>query len=323
MNSAGQPPRGGLGWLAVLSVLYILVAPAGFLTLPLAAILASSQLRSRVQFLLLAVAAGVSLSWLLTAGELPDQTTRAAAVIVTGFFLLTRLSKQMTVTHRSVVSVAGAAATFFALYRVLGHSWRELRWWVEQRWAFQSGLALTWLSGPVPGAEASGKGTSETFLRDAESVLHSVTRIQTDYFPAILAIAAIVGLWLAAAIARRLEPLPSGNRGTPRLTDFRFSEHVGWLAVIPLVVVLLAGEGTLRVGAANVLVVAVFLYAVRGFAVMVFGLRRMGLPRFGFAIIMVVGLLFLYLLLPGIILLGVLDARLDFRNRWTNPPLRA
>ena len=113
------------------------------------------------------------------------------------------------------------------------------------------------------------------------------------------------------------------RRTVGRFRDFRFSEHLGWAAVLALAIVLLTRFVTMKLLAANVLIVTGFLYALRGAAVIWFALALAGGPGFLSTAVIVLSILFMLpVVLIGAILLGIADAGLDLRQRWSTPRAR-
>ncbi len=99
---------------------------------------------------------------------------------------------------------------------------------------------------------------------------------------------------------------------------------MGWIAVVALALILMLRAGALKLLAANVLVVAGALYALRGSAVVIFGLTVTGGPGLLTTGIMAFLVVFMLpVVLAGTILLGVVDAGMDLRRRWTTPQERA
>ena len=82
-----------------------------------------------------------------------------------------------------------------------------------------------------------------------------------------------------------------------------------------LVLLLVPGLGAARPLALNVLVVMAVLYGVRGVAVVVFTLRRIGAGPILYAVAGIA----VFFMLPGTVLLGVLDAGLNLRRRRSPP----
>ncbi|MBI2614929.1 MAG: DUF2232 domain-containing protein [Gemmatimonadetes bacterium] len=106
-----------------------------------------------------------------------------------------------------------------------------------------------------------------------------------------------------------------------RFREFRFSEHLGWVGAVALLVMLVPRLAAAKVAAINLLLVSGLLYAVRGAAVTAFGIALLGGAGCGTAALF--GLLALFVLpavVAGAIVLGVIDAGMDLRKRWATPP---
>jgi hypothetical protein len=140
------------------------------------------------------------------------------------------------------------------------------------------------------------------------------------YYPAVIALQLLVGFWLATAVCRYLAtPAP----GTPlgRLREFRFSEHLGWGVVLPLVIFFIPRLAAGRIAAGNLLIVTTALYSLRGVAVVAFGVAMTGGGGLMLGSAIVLAILFMSpVVLAGTVLLGVLDTGLDLRRRWAQPP---
>ncbi|UCF39877.1 MAG: hypothetical protein JSW43_09030 [Gemmatimonadota bacterium] len=310
-----RAPHGGLGRLVAGAIAFALVAPLALAALPLAALLLGSSPRTRGETVTAGIAAGVSAWWLLGLGELPDQMVRAAAVLTTAFFVVATFRTQLSVIHRGLVAVTGAAAGVVALLAALGSSWGELQWWVARRASHTARILMgqIWFTRADPAPEA---------LQQLEAWLGTVVQFLSDFFPAVTLLQLLAGLALATAVYERVALRPVGVPPR-RLRDFRFNEHLGWAVVVPLIVVLIPKLGAFKAAAANILLASGALYALRGAAVAVFGLQLVGAGgTFLTALLAVIFLLVLPAALGGAILLGVLDAGLDLRRRWTPPSVR-
>src|SRR5438093_651792 len=117
-----QSPRGGLGRLALGTALFALFVPLPLLALPLAALLAATPARTKVELLTGAAAAGVSLAWLLLPGTLPDQLVRAALVLTTGVFVTATVATRWSFTHRGLLALAVTAVVIGVLFVTYGWS---------------------------------------------------------------------------------------------------------------------------------------------------------------------------------------------------------
>lgn len=318
--ASGQPPRGSLRRVVVGAVLYSLFAPAALLALPLAGLLLAARPRSRGDALLAALAGGFGVWWLLQPGDLADQVMRAAAIIGTVVFAGVAIHTTISVTHRALAAVAAAGAAVAALLAVMGRSWWEIGWSVSHRAGFvaRQSFGLVWALAPR-GADGLPTSNANRMLVDLEQWINGTVQLMGAYYPATIALQMLAAFALATAICRHLvTPTPGVPLG--RLREFRFSEHLGWAVAVPLVVLLIPRLADARLAAGNVLVVTVALYALRGLAVVAFGLALTG---GGLVLQMAIALAVVFMLpvvLAGSILLGVLDAGLDLRRRWANPP---
>jgi len=282
-----------------------LVAPVALVALPVACLLLVARSRRPI-----AVAAGIAsglfaVSWLLSTGELPDQVMRSAAVVTTAAFAVTSAQTRWTFTHRALFSLGVAAVALAGGFLVLGWSWNRLHWWVS----FRTGAALRLvLAAAVP--QDPSVATINLDQPGFDEILHSMVQTTADLFPAALALQLLVGLALAAAVAPRLARVPVG-RPMDQLSDFRFSEHLGWVLAASLVLLLVPGLTRARPVALNLLVVMGVLYGVRGIAVVAAGLRAVG----GGVLLYAIAAIAIFFLLPAVVLLGVLDAGLNLRRR--------
>jgi len=250
------------------------------------------------------VCAVVALLWLVGTGELPDQVARAAAVLVAVAFAITSARTPWSFTHRAVFSLAVAGAVLAAWFLLYGWSWDRLHWWVS----FRAGAALRLVL-----VAATPAPTAATVNLDApgfDEVLHSLVQTTADLYPAGLGLQLLVGLLLAAAVMPRLTGVSVGQP-LGRLVEFRFSEHLGWVLAVSLVVVLVPALHPVRPLALNVLVLMAALYGVRGLAVAAAGLRAIRAGVF----LHVLAAIAIFFLLPAVVLLGVLDAGVNLRRR--------
>jgi hypothetical protein len=293
------------------TILFVLFAPAALFALPLALLLAATPPRTTREIIVAAIAGSFSLAWLITAGELPDQLMRAGTVVAVAVFVPGALYTRTTVTHRALLAIAMAAFAVGNMLYAMGSSWGELQWWVGHR----AGYTARMLSSAIWMAQSSN-GSGSSLVAE---LVNDVVRFMTDYHAGIVALELTAGLVLGTAIYHRVSATPRGT-AVGRLRDFRFNDQLGWVAMVPLGVVLLPKLAAARLAAANVLLVLGALYAIRGVAVIAFGLSML---RIGgglvVALVALVALLLLPVALPGAILLGVVDSGLDIRRRWLSP----
>jgi len=324
-RSSEQAPRGGLGRLLPAWVVLAVFAPPGVAAIPLAGLLLASHPRTGRELLVMGVAGGGGIWWLLQAGELPDQFLRAAVVIAAAALVALTILTRATYSHRTVLAAAIALVATSALLLALGSSWEAVRWWVEYR-AGLTARAFVGQAAALMPATPGGHGGPLTLtgsqLADLEAWFDAFTRTLGEFAPALLALQLLAGFAVAGATYRRIAATPVGVL-PGRFRDFRFSEHLGWAAVVPLVVVVLPWLAAAKLAAANLLAVAAVLYAVRGMAVAAFGLGVAGVGGFFlWAALIAIFILMLPFVVGGAILLGVLDAGLNLRRRWTTPASR-
>ena len=320
MSLSGRAPQRGLGRLVAGTIALAMVAPAAVVALPLAVLLAVTPPRTRAELVTTGIASGFSAWWLLGPGQLPDQMVRAAAVLATAGFVVFTVRTGLPFMYRALVSLAGSMVGVSALLWLMGSSWGELRWWVANRSALAARSLMGMLWSRVSITEAVD--TASPALTRFEESLGTMVQLTADFLPAITALELLAGLVLATAIYHRVARQP---RGQPmgRFLDFRFSEHLGWALVVPLIAVLVPKLVAAKAAAANLLLLGAALYALRGAAVAVFALHALGAGGFFLWLFLtVIMVLMLPFVLGGAILLGVLDGGLDLRRRWRNAAAR-
>ena len=284
-----------------------LATPVALVALPVVALLATDGTWSRRAVLLGVPAGSLALWWLLQAGDLPDQVMRAALVFTSATFALASRRPDLSFTHRALLAVAVAALGIGAAFLLFGWSWQRLHWWV----GFRTGAALRLVLSAA--MVASEPGTVDLDRPDFDEVLHDLVKTSADLFPAALALQLMVCLALAVVAVTRLGRIRIG-RPFGTLAEFRFSEHLGWLLAGAIVLLIVPGLGPARPLAVNLLVVMAVLYGLRGVAVVASGLKAVGAGP----ILYGVAAMAVFFVLPGTVILGVLDAGLNLRRR--RPP---
>ncbi|MBI4502376.1 MAG: DUF2232 domain-containing protein [Gemmatimonadetes bacterium] len=309
--SLERPPAGGLGRLVLVAVAFGLLVPAPLFAFPLALMLVSSRPERRAEVLLAALAGGLSVWWLLQPGNPPDQVLRTGLLLSTVAFMVLSRSAALSFTHRALIAIGVATAGVAVLFVAFGWSWDQLHWWVITQRTHEGGEALAVLR-----AGSSGGNAAATPLIDhLQTVLARSAAFEADNYAAMTGLKLLAGLALATGLYHRVATHPRGA-ALGRFRDFRFTEHLGWAAAIPLAIVLLPDLIRAKVAASNMLLLVGALYALRGLAVAAFVAGLAGTGPIATALAVMAAFFMLPVVLGGGILLGVLDAGMDLRRRW-------
>lgn len=289
----------------MLALLYLLVAPPVFLLGPLAGLLLLSRPSTLREFLWLAVATAWLVVWLWPPGAVPAQALRAVGVLATGGFLALSLARPMPVFQRALGATTAAFAGLVVWCAALGVGWTRL----EAAVGRELGHALTDSARQLE--RAVGAEAAVPFWHAAEAA-----RGWAAIVPGVVFVQALVGLTLGWMLHHAIARRPIGDRpGT--FASFRFSDQLVWLPVVGLALALFARDGAPRDVGANLVLVAVALYAARGMAVVRSGAGRVGAPATTAAAI--AAFVFLPFVVGGLTLLGLADTWLDFRRRMATP----
>ena len=294
--------------LATLGVL-LLFFQEGLLVLAVLLVL-SPPLRTQTAAVAV-LAGGLGLTWLLHPGELHNQVWRAGTVLALAVFVPATFYTKATVTHRILLAGTTAAVGVLILCAATGLSWGELRWWVERGWGRTAQIFMSGVWYVEGGTGAAGKQLRELF--------DSMIGVAADYFPARTTLQVMTGLAFATIAYRHLATVPRGVAPGP-FREIRFTEHLGWAAIVLLVVVLVPKLAAAKLGAMNVLLVFGALYALRGVAVFVVGFHALGGGCLNAVLFSAAAFLLLPLAFIGAILLGIVDTSFDLRRRWARPP---
>ncbi len=299
---SGRPPaRHPRPGVLLVAFAYLLLAPPGFLLGPLAGLLALSRPGSFREWAWLGVAAVWMGAWLVPAGNVAEQLLRAAAVLVTGGFLAITLARPAPVFRRAVLAL-GFASVALALWSVAFHlEWSELKAAVGRD-------AARTFSELAKQAGGAGGGETADLLRQMANSAPAWAALT----PGLVFLNGLLGTLLAWSLYQGIAVRPIGDPPAP-FRSFRFSDQMVWLPVAGLALALFPVSAGLREGGANLLLVAVALYAARGLAVVGAGAGR--LPRLTATVVAVVAFFLLPFVVGGLTLLGLADTWLDFRRR--------
>jgi hypothetical protein len=249
------------------------------------------------------------------------------AVLMTGGFIALSMGDRRPVFTRAAWAALIAICGVALWCRVWGISWVDVELALtRQWWAIWRDLSER-LGGPAATPERIA-----FFER-----LSDAGRPMAQLFPARLVVSGILGLVLAAYWNQRVTGRPWG-RAVDRLGDFRFTDHLIWVVILAVAILLLPGlppvesladESPLAAvllsvvvywqpTALNLLVICAALYVARGAAVLR-RLLRAG-PAMAFAVVATIFLL--PFALVGLAALGLTDTWVDFRRYMRAPAAR-
>ncbi len=289
----------------MLALLYLLVAPPVFLLGPLAGLLILSRPSTLRESLWLAASAAWLVVWLWHPGPVAAQALRAVGVLATGGFLALSLARPMPVFQRALAATAAAFAGLVVWCAALGVGWTRL----EAAVGRELGHAFTEVARRAE--LAAGAEAAVPFWQAAEAA-----RGWAAMVPGVVFVQALAGLTLGWTLHHMIARRPIGDRPNP-FASFRFSDQFVWLPVVGLALALLPQDRQPRDVGANLVLIAVALYAARGMAVVRSGAGRVGAPATTAAA--VAAFVFLPFVVGGLTLLGLADTWLDFRRRMATP----
>jgi hypothetical protein len=227
---------------------------------------------------------------------------RGWAVVLAGWFVvLTMRWPRSRFFPRALAAVAATTALVGLLLIVRPGSWSMVDWVITEGWMRTASFV----------AQMSIESDPEAYSAADLNTAYEWTAQFGRLFPALLGLSSLSGLAVAWWAYVRLSS--GSGLGLGPLRDFRFNDHLVWLLLIGLALLVFgAGEGWTS-GGGNAVVFMGGLYAMRGAAVLLF--LNGGVTGLGF-LFFLVGTLFLWpVLIPGALLLGVGDTWLDLRSR--------
>lgn len=231
---------------------------------------------------------------------------RGWALLAAGWFVALTLRRPAAAfTSRAMAAVTGAGAAAALLLGIRSGGWSSVQWAMESR--MDEGVATAMEALRL----LRGGGALPPALVTA---VYETMEVQAAVFPALLGIASMAALGVAWWGYVRLTS--GSDQGVGPLRDFRFNDHLVWVFITGLVLILPRwGEVVARAGA-NAVVFMGALYAVRGAAVILF--LSGGLSLLGY-VLLVFGLLFVPpLVLMGALVIGIGDTWLDVRGKATS-----
>jgi hypothetical protein len=227
---------------------------------------------------------------------------RAWAVFLGGWFLMLTLSvPDWRLTSRMLVA-ATAAAGVAAVILVL----REGAWG-----ALDAAVALSIQAETDATLQAvSVLGGSSMLSPEMVETVRDIAAARVAVFPALLGIESLAALGVAWWVRARL--LGEEDQELAPVRHFRFNDHLVWVLVVGMLLLMTQGAALARVGS-NIVVFMGALYALRGVAVLSF--ISGGVSIFGYAIFAVLLVLVPPVILGTTALIGIGDTWLDLRSR--------
>lgn len=303
-DDAPRAPDTGRGWPRA----------AGLFGVTMAASAVQPSVLVAVPFLLLAgtrglrglgLIAGAVLAMMLVVSGSRDGVwyiERAWALLVGGWFVgITLAAPAWRLSDRLLASVGGALAVSGGVLALRGGGWETVDF------AVADGI----LGGVTTAVQAISLVRGEALSPALVSALQETARAQIVVFPAMLAVASMAGVGVAWWLYHRLRG--EGDQALGPVRGFRFNDHMVWVMIGGLLLLVLRwGDALARVGS-NAVVFMGALYALRGAAVFMF--ISGGLSLFGY-VMLAVGLVLAAPVVVGILMMvGIGDTWLDVRGK--------
>lgn len=222
---------------------------------------------------------------------------RGWAVLVGGGFAVAgALAPGRSVFARSLMAVGGASAAVAVLTALRPDLMASLDWSVAGH--FDAALASFDLEGGVGATMAEA--------------LRQVREVVRVLYPGLLVLASLAALGCATYVVGRLEgdDAPLGP-----LRAFRFHDHLVWILVLGLALLVASvGDWSTRVGA-NVALAMAGLYVLRGIAVLAWLGTSVVSSRWSIALWVLAALVFYPITVGTALVMGLSDTWLDLRSR--------
>jgi hypothetical protein len=280
---------------------FAVLSPGLLIFLPLSLFLLSLPPRRPLLVVLGVVLAGLALRG---AGDNPLWYIERGWVLMLGawFVVMVYALPAAGFFSRALAALGASAATVALFLALLPDGWGVLDWAMTRRIQdTASDASALWASSSAASGWAEQFGEALSRFAELQALLH----------PALAALESLAALGVAWWGYRRLAARERHPLG--RLRDFRFGDHLVWLLIAGvLLLVLPMGEAAVRAGS-NVLAFMGALYELRGAAIL---LVVFGLQGLGGAFIAGLLLLLLYpIALTTAIIVGLTDTWFDLRAR--------
>jgi len=176
------------------------------------------------------------------------------------------------------------------------------------QWAARMQLVTQQLAAQAPATSLRFGDWTAEYLQE----LNAYSALMVSFYPAMLALEALVALAIGWGLYHRLSRVRLGPPLAP-LRDFRFNDQLIWGLVVGLTLVLLPSFAPVSAVGKNLLLFFGALYALRGLGVMAWMIR--GSRPWMVAVLVVVGMLLSPLVLSVALGLGISDTWADWRTR--------
>lgn len=303
-EAPGEATPTGRGWPRVaalfgVTVLASVVQPSVLIAVPFLFLAALRGLRG------FGIFTGTVLAMIVAVGGPRDAfwfLERAWAVLVAGWFVGLSLARpRWRLSERLLGSVGGAFLVSGLVLAVRSGAWETVDFAVSD--AVLGGVSTT--------LEAlrllRGEGVSPALA----AAIQETAQAQVSVFPALTGIASMAGLAVAWWLYARLGG--AGDQAVGPVRDFRFNDHLVWILIGGLFLVLTRwGDAVTRVGS-NAVVFMGALYALRGAGVFMF--ISGGLSLFGYVMLVLALLVAAPVVLGVAMMVGIGDTWLDVRAR--------
>lgn len=301
----------------LLTATFLIVAvpifPVFFLG-PLAVLLLVSRPRTPREWFWIVASVGALVAWFRLPDSLSQQTVRAAAVFFVGGFAALSLAGVRSLFTRAMLAVAMAALAVVGWFMAFHLSFAALQNdIISQAW---EAWRQVWTNLPANPPAATSDVLVEVAPVDLAHQLALAVTGMAALAPALLALAALLGTWLASTWYHRIARTPIAAPPKP-LAEFRFNDQLVWLLVLAVGLTLVRASHPVHLVTENVLVVVLAIYWLRGLAVIRTALWRASPLVIGILILIMFPML--AFVLVGFTLLGVADTWLDFRRRMAPP----
>jgi hypothetical protein len=309
VTDASIVPTSERGWMRAVGLLAVVFSfsvlrPAVLLAVPMLLLLLLRRHRGGAIF-----AVAVLATLVLIAGGRDGVwfAERAWSLVVAGGFVALTLSvPEWRWSSRAIASVLAAFVIGAVYFLVRGGAWGALDWTISSGVMVSVTTTLDALA-----LLRDGQPMSPTFV----ATMYEMAEAQASVFPALLGIASMAALGVAWWVTGRLAG--AADQGIGPAASFRFNDHLVWIMIGGLVLVVARwGDAVSRIGA-NAVVFMGALYALRGAGVVMFLSGGLSVAAY---VLLALGLLLAApAVLGAAILIGIGDTWLDIRSRTSGP----